>query len=73
MFAGFLAGVMLECFFGVKSEDYKDIDGVSFAKFISNINRDVNLQSYTPLCLLFGPKILKLGLKAHDRDVNRRV
>lgn len=72
-YGGVLASnVILECFLGGKSETV-ELDGKSLANFLITLINDTNIQSSSPLSMILGVKFLNLGLRAIDRDINRRL
>ena len=64
--------VMIECFFGAKASGEK-LDGKHVSVFVTDLVNDVSAQGQDFLYLLFGTKILDIGLKESFRDVNRRL
>ena len=64
--------VMIECFFGAQASGEK-LDGKHVSVFVTDLVNDVSAQGQDFLYLLFGTKILDLGLKGSYKDVNRRL
>jgi hypothetical protein len=56
------SNVMMECFFG-NVPTYEKIDGKISSMFLSQLNTDINKQSYSPIGLLLGVKFLNMGLR----------
>jgi cytochrome P450 len=72
MFQDLLATFMIKFFFGTELKG-QTLDGVAIPLFITKLMFDVNEQGFEPVALALGPKFLELGLRAKDRDINRRV
>jgi cytochrome P450 len=72
MFQDLLATFMIKFFFGGELKG-QTLDGVAIPLFITKLMFDVNEQGFEPVALALGPKFLELGLRAKDRDINRRV
>jgi hypothetical protein len=63
---------MVKFFFGADIRGLK-IDGMEAATFMSRLLLDIDLQTFEMTTILFGTKLVELGLRKFDRDVNRRV
>jgi cytochrome P450 len=64
---------MMRFFFGEKNVKGKKLDGLDISKFLNKLMGDVDTQTFELPAVLFGMKFLELGLRAKDRDVNRRI
>jgi hypothetical protein len=67
-----LSTIMLKMFFGADLKG-RLIDGKNVPSFVSDIVADGTRQSVELVTILFGQGFTSLGLRARDRDINRRL
>lgn len=49
------------------------LEGKPLCLFMNQLIADVTQQGFDPISFLLGMKFLNLGLRAKDRDINRRL
>lgn len=72
MFQVILSTIMVRVFFGGDLKG-KTLEGKKLSTYISDLVADGNNQSMNLLSMLLGPKFLNMGIRAKDRDLNRRT
>lgn len=71
IFQVILSSIMVSAFFGTSCKG-RTLEGKKLSTFISDLVADGSRQSQSLPAMLFGPKFSELGLRAVDRDINRR-
>lgn len=71
-FQDILSTVMVKMFFGADLKG-RQINGENVPNFVSNLVADGANASFDITTLLFGKEFASLGLRAKDRDINRRL
>lgn len=65
------SSVILECFFGGATEE--TIEGTPACVFINKLIADLVQAGFELVPSILGVKFLNMGIRAKDRDVNRRI
>lgn len=62
---------MLKIFLGINNDE--KIEGQSIGKFIKQLLDDATISGFKLASLIFGEKLMNLGLRSMDRSIKRRV
>lgn len=65
------SSVIMECFLGMKSHNSMILDQ-KINKFLIILLDDFVEQMIDPISFILGPKLLKLGLREKDRNLQKR-
>lgn len=65
------SSVVMECFLGGATDE--TLEGKPVCLYMNQLIADVTLSAFELLPMILGVRFVSLGIRAKDRDINRRI